>query len=100
MRPTGITADRASAILTVTWEDGSATALPFARLSDMCPCELCDNERRNDDPLKILRQHSHELEAINPVGSYAVNIMWRGGCHYGIYSFEYLEKLGRIVATL
>lgn len=93
MRPKSINADRASALLTIEWHSGGSSSIPFALLSDACPCELCDNERRDTNPLKVLRPHSHELEAINPVGSYAINIMWKGGCHYGIYSWEYLHKL-------
>lgn len=95
MRPTGITADRTQATLTVTWDTAAPSVLSFKVLSDMCPCELCETERTNTDPLKILRPRSSELEAINAVGSYAVNIVWKGGCHYGIYSWEYLSQLGR-----
>jgi DUF971 family protein len=84
MRPTGITANRTAATLSVSWDDGSASTISFKVLSDLCPCELCESERNNPDPLKIIRPRSYELEAINPVGSYAVNIMWKAGCHYGI----------------
>lgn len=95
MRPTGITADRTQATLTVTWDAAAPTVVPFRVLSDMCPCELCETERTNTDPLKVLRPHSYELEAINAVGSYAVNIVWKGGCSYGIYSWDFLFALGR-----
>jgi DUF971 family protein len=98
MKPTNIAADRASAQLTIVWDEGHVTTLPFTLLSDACPCELCETERRNDDPLKILRAHSYALEAINPVGNYAINIMWKGGCHYGIYSWDYLQKLESLAA--
>jgi DUF971 family protein len=96
MRPTSITADRAAARLTVTWDDGSATTTSFKVLSDLCPCELCSNERANTDPLKVIRPRSYELESIVPVGSYAINIMWKGGCHYGIYSWERLQQLAAV----
>jgi DUF971 family protein len=95
MRPTGISADRASATLTVTWDNQDPSTVSFKTLSDACPCELCESERRNPDPLKILRARSYDLEAINPVGAYAINIMWRGGCHYGIYKWEYLAHLAQ-----
>jgi DUF971 family protein len=94
MKPKNIAADRAKAVLTVDWHGDESSVIPFNVLSDLCPCELCDNERRDTNPLKILRARSYELEAINPIGSYAINIMWKGGCHYGIYSWEYLHKLG------
>ena len=95
MRPTAITADRKQATLTVTWDAAEPSVVSFKVLSDLCPCELCETERNNPDPLKIIRPRSYELEAINAVGSYAVNITWKGGCHYGIYSWEFLYALGR-----
>lgn len=100
MKPTAITADKSKATLTINWEDGSASTLTFKLLSDACPCEMCEVERRNDDPLKIIRPRSYELEAINAVGNYAINIMWQGGCRYGIYSWEYLSKLGELAKQL
>jgi len=93
MHPTSITADRARGILTVTWDDGKVSELPFKLLSDMCPCAVCNAERNNPDPLKVIHARSYELEAIHPVGGYAINIVWKGGCRYGIYSWDYLRQL-------
>jgi DUF971 family protein len=93
MHPTSITADRARGILTVTWDDGKASELSFKLLSDMCPCAVCNAERNNPDPLKVIHARSYELEAIHPVGGYAINIVWKGGCRYGIYSWDYLRQL-------
>jgi DUF971 family protein len=93
MRPTNITADKTQKLLKLTWADGRTSALSFKLLSDMCPCELCTMERNDPDPLKILRPKSDELEAISAVGNYGISIMWKGGCRYGIYTWEYLAKL-------
>lgn len=27
------------------------------------------------------------------MGSYAINIVWKDGCRYGIYTWEYLREL-------
>ena len=96
MHPTSITADRARGILTVTWDDGKASELSFKLLSDMCPCAVCSAERNNPDPLKVIHARSYELEAIHPVGGYAINIVWKGGCRYGIYSWNYLRQLASL----
>jgi DUF971 family protein len=93
VHPTSITADRAQGILTITWDDGKVSELPFKLLSDMCPCAVCSAERNNPDPLKVIHARSYELEAIHPVGGYAINIVWKGGCRYGIYSWDYLRQL-------
>jgi DUF971 family protein len=98
MQPTAITADKTRAILSITWDDGRATELPFKLVSDACPCATCNEERNNPDPLKIIRPRSYELESINSVGSYAINITWKGGCRYGIYSWEYLAKIADMIA--
>jgi len=93
MQPTGITADRTNALLIITWDDGERSEIPFKLLSDLCPCATCNEERQNSDPLKIVRARSYELETIVPVGNYAINIIWRGGCRFGLYSWEYLRKI-------
>jgi DUF971 family protein len=41
----------------------------------------------------VIHARSYELEAIHPVGGYAINIVWKGGCRYGIYSWDYLRQL-------
>lgn len=97
MKPTSITADRTQGTLTITWDDGSTSVLSFKVLSDMCPCAACSAERNNLDPLKVIRARSYELEAIHPVGGYAINIVWKDGCRYGIYSWDYLRMLARMV---
>ena len=96
MRPTSITADRTTARLAITWDDAPPSSISFKVLSDLCPCELCSTERSNPDPLKVIRPRSYELESIVPIGSYAVNIMWKGGCPYGLYSWERLQQLAAV----
>lgn len=93
IRPTGITANKTSKRLHLTWNDGAESDLPFELLVAACPCEMCEMERNDPNPLKILRPKSTDLQAIVPVGNYGVNILWNGGCNYGIYTWDYLKKL-------
>ena len=97
MRPTGITADKTRRQLGITWDDGRATEIPFKVLSELCPCEVCQMERaafQNDpNPLKLMPAKPDELDAINAVGSYGINLIWKGGCRYGIYTWDYLRQL-------
>ncbi len=95
MRPTAITADKKRGVLIITWEDGHIAEMSFQLLSEMCPCATCNAERENPDPLKVIRPKSSELEAIVPVGNYALNLTWRDGCRYGIYTWDYLLDLER-----
>ena len=100
MRPTGITADKTHKLLKLTWDDERVSEISFKLLSDLCPCELCSMERNDTNPLKIMRPRSDELEAINAVGNYGISIMWKGGCRYGIYTWEYLRRLGDMASDI
>ncbi len=98
MRPTAITADRHRAVLTVTWSDGHNTAFPFYNLSAACPCASCNSDRdklsaQGLDPVTDFKPKSSLLQAIEPVGTYAINIIWKDGCRYGIYTWELLLNL-------
>ncbi len=98
LRPTGITADRNRAVLIVTWSDGHRTDYPFADLSAACPCASCNDERskleaQGLDLKQAFRPKSSYLQAIEPVGTYAVNIAWKDGCRYGIYTWDLLLEL-------
>lgn len=93
MRPTAITADKTRATLVITWDDGLISELPFGFLSAWCPCAVCTEQRNASNPRSSTPATSVELEAIQPVGSYAINIVWKDGCRYGIYTWEYLREL-------
>lgn len=98
IRPTGITADRNRAILMVAWSDGHSTNYPFPALSAACPCANCNDERqklisKGQDPVKDFTPKSIYLQHIEPVGAYAINIVWKDGCRFGIYSWDYLLEM-------
>ena len=98
IRPTGITADKKQQLLKLSWNDGTNSAIAFQALVNACPCEMCVTERNDPNPLKILRPKSTDLQAIVPVGNYGISILWNGGCQYGIFTWEYLSRLGDMQA--
>jgi DUF971 family protein len=98
VRPTNISADRQSAILSVAWNDGHRTNYPLLALSAACPCAQCNDERQKLktaglDPAEHYKPKSSYLEHIEPVGSYAINIVWKDGCRYGIYTWDLLLEM-------
>jgi DUF971 family protein len=98
VRPIGITADRKRAILSVAWNDGRTTNYPFYDLSAACPCANCNDERQKLsaqglEPAKDFKPKSSYLQHIEPIGTYAINIVWKDGCRYGIYTWDYLLDL-------
>ncbi len=101
MRPTGITANRQTSLLTITWEDGHESNYSFTLVRLACPCAECRgghenmgtlpdpsvyNEPTEDTPATRLRN----LEA---VGTYALTFEWEDGHHYGIYNWNYLRAI-------
>ena len=60
-----------------------------------CPCALCRDENTGErtlDPATVPQDVS--VERIQPLGHYAVSIAWSDGHATGIYSWDYLRRLG------
>lgn len=86
--------------LTLTWADGLSCTLTLKLLRDECPCAGCKGEvilGKVYKPalLPTFTPGMYELKAIDPVGSYGIQVTWRDGHHTGIYSWEYLRLLGK-----
>jgi DUF971 family protein len=96
MRTTPKTIEKAGEhTLRVTWEDGLVSDFHVATLRRACPCAGCVDEwtgKRALDPFAVL--DGVRPVRIEPVGRYAIRILWSDGHDTGIYSFEYLRSLG------
>ena len=98
IRPTNITADRNERLLIIEWNDGKECRYPFAGLRAVCPCAECqgghDNMGKPADKLLLYSAENPDLnmEKIEPVGSYAVTILWSDGHWQGIYAWQYLHE--------
>lgn len=84
--------------LVIEWEDGKMTEVSFTDLRDKCPCVNCQGETvifSSYIPIKnpFKPQGFYEIERIEPVGNYAVNIVWKDKHNTGIYSWEYLKQI-------
>ncbi|MBP6789566.1 MAG: DUF971 domain-containing protein [Candidatus Promineofilum sp.] len=99
-RPLNVVADRARRVLTITWGDGRDAYYSFAGLRAVCPCVLCQGGHANmgkpADKLLLRRAQNEDLnlEAVTPVGSYAVQFRWNDGHDSGIYTWDYLYEAG------
>lgn len=101
LTPTGITANRTSRELTVEWNDGHTSIIPFAILRYGCPCAGCrgGHEGMTGEPEDEIFERPLEdspatrIKTIEPVGAYALTIEWEDGHHFGIYDWKYLRKL-------
>jgi DUF971 family protein len=100
MRPTNITLDKASKVLTIVWSDNQTCQYPLSNLREACPCVECrgghQNMGRQSDPDHILAltpARSYQIETLELVGNYALQPFWDDGHHTGIYTWEYLKRL-------
>ena len=99
--PLHIRARRAARVLEIEWDNGHRSRYSFAALRAACPCAECRTggtrtERAvPEDPLllPVLPTRSHELEHLEQVGNYALQLIWKDGHRFGIYPWDYLWQL-------
>ena len=100
-KPTGITANRQTSELTLTWNDGHVSVYSFPLLRHACPCAECrgghDKMGSVPDPnvftLEDEDTPATRMRNLEAVGTYALTIEWDDGHHYGIYNWDYLRAL-------
>jgi ATP-binding protein involved in chromosome partitioning len=79
----------------ITWDDGKSLKYPNRSLRSKCPCALCVDENTGKR-LITLEQVDPEVSVagMDTVGRYALHLTWSDGHSTGLYSYEYLRKLG------
>ena len=101
IRPTGITANRQMSELSIEWNNGHESIIPFSLLRYACPCAECrgghENMRSDPDPevfqMPLEDKLATRLRSIEAMGTYAISIEWQDGHHYGIYNWDFLRAL-------
>ncbi len=98
-RPTNIDVDLKQSEVRLTWADGYQSVYNLDYLRKICPCAVCNQLRRNQDPLRVLQPGQilakGELrpeEPVEMVGNYALQFFWLDGHNSGIYTFDYLRQ--------
>lgn len=100
-RPNRIAARRSPGILEIDWDDGHESRYRLADLRAACPCAECRSQasvRAGDTPadplaIPVLPARSSDLVQLEPVGNYALQMIWKDGHRFGIYPWEYLRRL-------
>jgi len=97
--PTNIEVDIKQSEVRITWADGHQSSYTLDYLRQICPCAICNEMRRNEDPLKVLGPgqvvFKGELRSERPVemvGNYALQFFWADGHNSGLYSFDFLRQ--------
>lgn len=81
-------------VLEVAFEDGSRFALPFEYLRVHSPSAEVRGHGIGEGAL-VLGKENVGIRAVEPVGHYAVRLVFDDGHDTGLYSWKYLHELGR-----
>jgi DUF971 family protein len=88
--------------INIDWKDAHHSAYDLAYLRDHCPCAACTGAhgtaprpKSGEQPANPFQMYTRKLkmDAVEPVGNYAIRIQWSDGHGSGIYSFEHLRKI-------
>ena len=98
MTPTEIRLRRNSRLLAVSFEDGSEFELPFEYLRVHSPSAEVRGHGPGQETLQTGKENV-AITAVEPVGHYAVRLVFDDGHDSGLYSWAYLYELGRDMAA-
>jgi DUF971 family protein len=93
-RPTDIVLHQQSRLLEIAFDDGSRFSLPCEFLRVHSPSAEVRGHGLGQEVLQAGKKDVN-IRAIEPVGSYAVKLVFSDGHDTGLYSWEYLHELGR-----
>ncbi len=97
-RPTGITLHRASHLLEVGFDSGEVFRLPCEYLRTHSPSAEVQGHGPGQRVL-VPGKRNVNIDAIEPVGHYAVLLRFDDGHQTGIFSWSVLHDLGRNLET-
>ncbi|MCC7144029.1 MAG: DUF971 domain-containing protein [Candidatus Eisenbacteria bacterium] len=82
--------------LYIAWGDGHQSTYGGPALRQSCPCAACRDEREAPNPLRVVRPidpRSVNLVTAEPIGNYALGLVWGDGHRTGIYPYRLLRQL-------
>lgn len=92
--PTSITLHRASHVLEVAFDDGAQFRLPAEYLRVNSPSAEVQGHGP-DQKVLVAGKRDVNIDAVEPVGNYAVLLRFSDGHASGIYGWDTLYELGR-----
>ena len=91
--PTEIKLRTRSRVLEVVFDDGARYLLPFEYLRVFSPSAEVKGHGPGQEVLVTGKQNVG-IHAVEPVGQYAVKLVFDDGHNTGLYSWQYLRELG------
>jgi DUF971 family protein len=98
-QPTGLTVHNKSRILDVAFDDGASFSIPFELLRVYSPSAEVRGHGQGQEVLQVGKREV-TIAAMDPVGNYAVQPTFSDGHNTGLYTWDYLYKLGSEQAKL
>jgi DUF971 family protein len=86
----------------IDWKDGHHSSFGTEYLRDWCPCASCTGSHGTEPRKKTTGAAQSpfpmftpklKMNAIEPVGTYALKISWSDGHNTGIYSYDHLREV-------
>lgn len=91
--PTGLTVHNKSRVLDIEFSDGASYSIPFELLRVYSPSAEVMGHGPGQEVLQVGKREVG-IAGIEPVGNYAVQPTFSDGHNTGIFTWEYLYKLG------
>ena len=84
--------------LALKWGDGEEQFIALNELRCACPCAPCAGEidvlgQMHKGPSAQLNDTSFQINRLELVGGYAIQVFWGDGHSTGLYSFDLLRKI-------
>jgi DUF971 family protein len=93
VNPTEIRLRTKSRVLEVAFDDGTRCELPFEYLRVYSPSADVRGHGPGQETLQV-GKHEVGIRSVDPVGHYAVRLVFDDGHDTGIYTWDYLHELG------
>jgi DUF971 family protein len=91
--PTELSLDKDKRILTVSFDDGKSFTIPAELLRVLSPSAEVQGHSP-EQRVTVAGKRNVGIARLEPVGNYAVRIVFTDGHDTGLYVWEYLRELG------
>jgi DUF971 family protein len=91
--PTNLTIRQQSKILEIAFDDGAAFSIPFELMRVYSPSAEVKGHGPGQEVLQVGKREVG-INGVEPVGNYAVKPLFTDGHDSGIFTWDYLYKLG------
>ncbi len=97
--PTDIAVRQKSRVLEIAFDDGSSFSIPFELMRVYSPSAEVKGHGPGQEVLQVGKREVG-ITGVEPVGNYAIKPLFDDGHASGIFTWDYLHKLGSEQASL